>query len=579
MISQTHILFSIAAILIFFSMYSDAQQPSVENVRFEQRTDGSLMVDIWYDVHTAGGLPLNVAVDASDDDGTSWSLPCISLTGDVGDSVLAGEDKHVVWDFFADNPDTSGTGYRIRVIAECMFCGQTLTENYTLIRDLECDNISGYAIRIGASGITLDLGGHKVKWDMIKNGYSEGVIIEGQDHVLIRNGTLEGFGSGIASRSTNHLVIDNISVKNMDIEDPAIFINGVAFSHCHDLSIKNSQFEFLYEFHRTAINAANSDFHVDSVEIIGGGVAVGLSGDPRPDLYKTTGSVTNSKFYNNVDGILATCNDSFLIANNYFLNSGFNSDPRHVGDVRWLTIDNNEYLNGNNGIFFKGGSESVISNNTILNGHIGIFLDDSQGCDPGAASDCFTTTGILVSNNVVQGNNIDLRHHEDCTGNTWIGNTYESALGNEIYNNEPSTAHAGFASVDSMAKSIASDAVFLEVGGGHIDTLGRTYNWVYYYEFVSQQEVHEFWYQDGRAISRGLLNDPSYQNGNPIQDAWIDSDSAIVIAELNGGKAFRQAFELENIEMGLSWDSMPVWGIGYMAADTSVHFRIDALLE
>ena len=105
-------------ILLSVLLKTGAQEPVVENVRFEQRTDGSLLVDIWYDVSTAGGLPLIIKVDASDDHGASWNLPCSSVTGDVGDSIIAGQDKHVVWDFFADHPNTSGTDYRIRVSAD-----------------------------------------------------------------------------------------------------------------------------------------------------------------------------------------------------------------------------------------------------------------------------------------------------------------------------------------------------------------------------------------------------------------------------------------------------------------------------
>src|SRR5512137_1412952 len=68
-------------------------------------------------------------------------------------------------------------------------CGQTITENTVLTEDLACPLGTDYAIIIGASNITLDLGGHKV------SGYAPGtgVFSIGQEGITIRNGTVEGF--------------------------------------------------------------------------------------------------------------------------------------------------------------------------------------------------------------------------------------------------------------------------------------------------------------------------------------------------------------------------------------------------
>ncbi len=94
-----------------------AADPVVENVRLEQRTDGSLTADIYYDVTDADGDTLIISLKASDDNGATWELPCDHVTGDVGDSVLSGTNKHIVWDFLADNPGVSGDGFQIRVTA------------------------------------------------------------------------------------------------------------------------------------------------------------------------------------------------------------------------------------------------------------------------------------------------------------------------------------------------------------------------------------------------------------------------------------------------------------------------------
>ena len=176
----------ISGILLILCNALFAQAPVVENVRFEQRTDGSLIVDIYYDVTNAGHLLLNITVEASDDSGATWTLPCSNLTGDVGNGISPGTNKHVVWDFYADNPDTSGYGYCVRVTAHQSICGQTITKDFTLTEDFECPPGTPYAIRIGASNITLDLGGHKITGHATGN-FSMGVAADWVSGITIRN--------------------------------------------------------------------------------------------------------------------------------------------------------------------------------------------------------------------------------------------------------------------------------------------------------------------------------------------------------------------------------------------------------
>ena len=87
-------------------------------MRVQQRTDGSLMVDIYYDFSNPQGYDTEIAVVASGDNGATWELACSSSnqTGDVGEDISAGTDKHIVWDFYADNPNMSGSQFKVRVL-------------------------------------------------------------------------------------------------------------------------------------------------------------------------------------------------------------------------------------------------------------------------------------------------------------------------------------------------------------------------------------------------------------------------------------------------------------------------------
>ena len=104
--------------LLLLILITGCLYAQVSNVRVQQRTDGSLMVDIYYDFSNPQGYDTEIAVEASNDNGATWELACSSSnqTGDVGEDISAGTDKHIVWDFYADNPNVSGSQFKVRVL-------------------------------------------------------------------------------------------------------------------------------------------------------------------------------------------------------------------------------------------------------------------------------------------------------------------------------------------------------------------------------------------------------------------------------------------------------------------------------
>ncbi|MBU0718018.1 MAG: formylglycine-generating enzyme family protein [Planctomycetes bacterium] len=92
--------------------------PDVTNVTAVQRTDGSMLVDIGYDLADADGDPCTVSVVVSDDGGSTWDVPATSFTGDVGPGITPGTGKAIVWNCGADLPGAYGTNYKLRVCAD-----------------------------------------------------------------------------------------------------------------------------------------------------------------------------------------------------------------------------------------------------------------------------------------------------------------------------------------------------------------------------------------------------------------------------------------------------------------------------
>ena len=93
-----------------------AAPPEITNVRAEQRADTKL-VDIWYDAADADGDLLKIRIEVSDNDGVRYSVPAFSLTGDIGEGIAPGVNKHIVWDAGVDWDGEYSDKMRIKVFA------------------------------------------------------------------------------------------------------------------------------------------------------------------------------------------------------------------------------------------------------------------------------------------------------------------------------------------------------------------------------------------------------------------------------------------------------------------------------
>ena len=111
-------VFTITIGLALTSYTAYSANPQVTNVLASQRTDGSMLVDISYDVSDEDGDSVTISVNISDDDGFTYTVNATSLTGDLGSEITSGIGKSIVWDAGTDVPGVSGTEYRVKVIAD-----------------------------------------------------------------------------------------------------------------------------------------------------------------------------------------------------------------------------------------------------------------------------------------------------------------------------------------------------------------------------------------------------------------------------------------------------------------------------
>ncbi len=76
---------------------SVAAPPVVTNVVIAQRTDGSGLADITYDLVDPDSPAVAVAVQMSADGGASWDFPVVQVSGDLGTGIAPGPGRHIVW--------------------------------------------------------------------------------------------------------------------------------------------------------------------------------------------------------------------------------------------------------------------------------------------------------------------------------------------------------------------------------------------------------------------------------------------------------------------------------------------------
>ncbi len=94
--------------------------PIIYNTSIAQRTDGSKLVDISYDLFDANGDFCEVALKLSSDGGTTFGdIPDpANLSGDIGEDIVPGTGKSIVWNAGAEGIDFDGSQYVLQFHAD-----------------------------------------------------------------------------------------------------------------------------------------------------------------------------------------------------------------------------------------------------------------------------------------------------------------------------------------------------------------------------------------------------------------------------------------------------------------------------
>jgi hypothetical protein len=343
----------------------------------------------------------------------------------IDDIIFVG--ARVLEDGF-ESANTSGWSSSTRPRTVITTCGQIVTTDAVLNNDLTCDSgeIESAAVVVGASNITIDLGGHVI------TGHPVGVGIRAAnvEGVTIQNGVIRDYLVGVDFFFSSTMVVRNLMVQNLVNADDQDTLSGVRTMSSEDVLVRDCFFHFLPLNHRNAVNLADSVATVDNIEVNGGGIGLDISGNTDG----TDCAIINSRFIGTVhSGVLVQFTDNLRIADNVFLRSPINVEEHWPGGITGFTLEDNLIEDWYIGVYFMGGSSSIIRNNIIRDHDFrGIILGSDMDCPEPPTPDCFYATGNVVTGNTVTGNFIDLAHHPNAVGNTWENNICETWEGAEI---------------------------------------------------------------------------------------------------------------------------------------------------
>jgi nitrous oxidase accessory protein NosD len=321
-------------------------------------------------------------------------------------------------------------------------CGETITANTTLTADLACPSGTGTAIKIDAPDITLDLGGHTLSGDP----YDTGVDVYNRDGVTIRNGTIDGFETGILFNNSDGALVEHLTIRNLAVDDMNHFIFGVVVVDSQTVTVRESLFDFLPVAHKEAVEVYASTVDVNHIRVDGGGAGVSFSfiGTCDPTNGPSNGVVSDNTFLDiAVAGVWISCSSDLLIENNVFSTTpggygllGIQGDAPFEGAVTGMLIRDNIFHELDYGIELRGILASTITNNSVSHSlYWGIWVARAKACYPDGAEtgwECFNSTGNTVTDNFVLGESADLHHDDEISGNTWARNTCRVKVGAEI---------------------------------------------------------------------------------------------------------------------------------------------------
>ena len=336
-----------------------------------------------------------------------------------------------------------------------VYCGQVLIESTLVGNDLL--GCMGEGLVIGASNIVVDLNGHKITSGLIaeagqETGLMSGIRNGSFTNVVIRNGTVSGFGQGVTLGSgTTYNVIENMTLKNNAIAGVYLFDadNGRVGN-----TIRNNYFEGNGETGLTLISDSEYSL-VENNTFISNGMSIHLfqAGGHTIRNNEISGVILSPLLDSDAGIVLEEGSNRNVMFNNNISDTGDAGIIIHMGSHDNRIEGGEMTRNGDAGVIIND-SDRIQVTGILAHGQSdsGVSLDNSQDSIVRDNDVRFNPSGVSASNT----NNL-LVENNDASNSLQSGFEFGSGLNMIIRNN--------------VANDTGGAGISLE--GGAFDALGN----------------------------------------------------------------------------------------------------------
>lgn len=354
------------------------------------------------------------------------------------------------------------------IVPTTVYCGQVITETTLVANDLL--NCMGEGLVIGAPNIVLDLGGHTITSGVSvvsgqETGLLSGIRNSGNTNVIIRNGTVRGFGYGVMlTGGTTHNIVENMTLDanllaGMELNDADDGRNGN--------TIRNNLFTSNGEAALSLVFGAENSLIIGNTFDGNGGVAFQLI-EANGHLFEnnTVIGIPISPLIDSDAGAQLEGSSDNQFVNNYFSDFGDAGIIILAGSNRTLVQGNTLVRSGDAGVSVSDShGTQIIDNIAHQSSDGGVVLNGADDTVVRGNDLRFNPSGIEASNssNLIIENNDGSNSLQ--TGFE-IGNGLNIVIRNNVANN---TGGDGIG-----LESGAFDALGNPVGGALIE--GNTTN-------------------------------------------------------------------------------------------------------
>ena len=320
-------------------------------------------------------------------------------------------------------------------------CGAVVTADFTLTEDIgPCEDGGLFVEASGteADPLVIDLDGHTIFGVAGTPGNGAGILIDGQDHVVVRNGTIRDFDAGVAVDGGDHNHLENLAILNNIGTNATDWGEGVAFWEANHNTICNS------------VVRNNGPFA--GIGVYGAGTTGNVIGDPACGPGSLPGVneagvggnlIADNRTQPSTIGVrLEPVTDSTTVENNVVENNtldGISIFSRSTDNVVRGNISRNNgshtaaFRFGSGIIAFAGSQRNLIEDNIVTgNAGNGIFLQGIAGAQAHGSINNQVLDNTAVGNSTRQDERPtqlmydlhDANVDPPCDNNTWLGNIY-----------------------------------------------------------------------------------------------------------------------------------------------------------